>query len=159
VVAEAYSIERGYLCEAFKCEKCAGFHIRQSQVPREIPEEDRWSPARHRANRARIKAESAARRAEEEEKMAVARAVKEGTPRRPPAKKKEIVRCRVLRPKVCKSRSQCDKEKRDRWRNAGLCTQCGAVRVNPRWLLCEECRAYNRTTGRRQSATERAVAS
>jgi hypothetical protein len=67
--AEEYSLDRGYLCEAFLC-KCGKFHVRQSEQPRAIPEEDRWLPSRHRARRARIAEVQAASRAEEERVLA-----------------------------------------------------------------------------------------
>jgi hypothetical protein len=55
-----------YLCEGFKCEKCGRFHVRQSEAAREIREEDRWLPSRHRAQRNRIRADQATRRGKEE---------------------------------------------------------------------------------------------
>ena len=71
VAAEEYSADRGYPCEPFLCEACTHYHVRQSEVPREIPEEDRWLPSRHRALRARVREVQAARRAKEERAFAL----------------------------------------------------------------------------------------
>lgn len=148
MVAEAYSLERGYPVEPFLCEACSSFHLRQSQVPREIPEEERWSPARHRAVRDRFKAEQAALRAEEERLRAL-KNDKKLTP-------KEIVRCRVLAPRP-KSWAQADKEERDQRRAAGLCTACGATPA-PGYKQCGKCRAYFKGVAERARQRKAAAA-
>ncbi len=174
VAAEEYSIDRGYPCEVFLCEGCKhpldghskrvsiSFHIRQSQVPREIPEEERWSPARHRALRARIKEENAARHAEKErvreEKLAVVRAAKEAeaaarraakevvSASEAPAPRAERVAVekpyrKVRAPKSSNKalKKALKKALRDQRRAEGLCPLCGGT-PNTGSKLCEVCR-------------------
>src|SRR5258708_17407811 len=68
--AEKYSHDRGYTCDYFFCETCCYYHVCPFQAPPgSIPDEDRWTPSKHRAFHARIRKEraeeEAARRAEE----------------------------------------------------------------------------------------------
>src|SRR5216684_5870135 len=142
--AKEYSLDRGYTCEAFMCERCKHHHIRQSQAPREIPEGDGWSSSRRRAHYARIAEEQAARRAEENR----ARTEKAGARLRLQAAKQQAkaslaAGCkahfakvkRVLGPRVSLN------ELRAQRRAAGLCTACGLM-PNPGRKLCEDCRVY-----------------
>jgi hypothetical protein len=139
--AEVYSLDRGYPVEAFFCDACRQYHMRQSEAPREIPEEDRWTPGRHRALRARIKAENEARRAEWERVRAEKRTEEERV-RALKYPKKEIVRCRRVKGR---SESERRSDLRARRLAAGVCTVCGGTRA-PERNTCERCHARNKKT-------------
>jgi hypothetical protein len=143
--AEAYSLDRGYPCEPFFCDACKRYHMRQSEAPREIPEEDRWLPSRHRALRDRIKAKNQARHAEEERLRELKSALQEEE--KLEAHPKEFVRCKRVRVSACDERSESESRKaaRDQRRAAGLCTVCGGTRPPVR-NTCERCHARNKKT-------------
>jgi hypothetical protein len=139
--AEVYSLDRGYPCEPFFCDACKRYHMRQSEAPREIPEDDRWSPARHRALRVRLKAGNEALLAEQERVRALENAVKEKEKAEKALKMpKEAVRCvRVVMPRP-RPRGLSPKEQRDQWHADGRCTRCGRAPV-PGRNNCVACRA------------------
>jgi hypothetical protein len=156
--AEEYSLDRGYPCEAFLCENCKQYHVRQSLAPREIPEEDRWTPSRHRALRARVREMEAARRAEvkrvREEKLAAERAVKEADVAARRAAKEappeipfvaKVKKVRAPKSQAERVTAAVDKQsRRDERRAAGLCPHCGAAPPSPGRKMCEACRTRSR---------------
>jgi len=155
--AEVYSLDRGYPVEAFHCDACKLYHIRQSTAPREIPEEDRWTPARHRALRERIKAENQARDAEKERLREEKRALQEQEKQLARLlKEKETVPCRKVRTVRTRATGLTPKELRDQRREAGLCTQCGASAA-PGKRHCEKHRAHYRNISAERRQQRKAI--
>jgi hypothetical protein len=133
--AEKYSSDRGYLCEGFFCEACEYFHVGPSQAPPgSIPDEDRWSPAKHRERRALIQKaraeEQAARHAEEEAAIAARRAEEEAAlPKKEPKPPKPPKPPKEPKPPRVKALSTSER------RALGLCGICGKERM-PGHKLC-----------------------
>jgi hypothetical protein len=156
VAAEEYSLEHGYPCEAFLCEHCKHFHVRQNQTPRDIPEEDLWLPSRHRARRTRVREMEAARRAEEERVRMVQEELEARRSLRSAAKVTErLARCVAVvvkvkrasalsRDEAAAARAKSDRELRVQRNAAELCNGCGGPRTTPGRKLCEECRVRNK---------------